>query len=121
MFYICVPRGMAFDRSAQIYVSQSFPNSRIQVLTERGDHLQWLGDKELNCPFDVSIDSNNTVYVCDTNNHQICVFDCNGKLLCSFGAEGRQPGQFSFPSGLAVDKNAMIYVSDTYNDRVQIF
>ena len=93
----------------------------IQVFTTEGEHLRWLGDTELNCPFDVCIDSNDTVYVCDTNNHQICIFDSNGTLLHSFGTKGKSPGQFINPFGLTVDKNGLVYVSDYDNCRVQIF
>ena len=116
------PRSIAFDRSTcNVYVIEERSNSLIQVLTESGNHLQWLGENKLNHPREITIDSNNTIYVCDTNNHQICILDCNGKLLQSFGTEGGQPGQFSYPRGLAVDQNGLIYVGDSSNNRIQIF
>ena len=114
-------RGLAFDSGQNVYVGER-RKTRIQVFTAAGDHLRWLGDKELDNPHDVSIDSNDTVYVCETFNHQICIFDSNGTLLHSFGSYGTAPGQFSAPCGITVDKiNGLIYVSDYYNGRVQIF
>ena len=116
------PHGIAFDRSAHnLYVGEEHVNTHIHVFTEKGDHLRWLGDSKLNHPRGVTIDQNNTIFVCDTSNHRICIFDCNGKLLQSFGTKGVEPGQFNGPRGLAVDMNGLIYVSDTDNGRVQIF
>ena len=116
-------RGIAFDKSARnVYIGkESLAETSIQVSTEKGDHLRWLGYDELKGPHDVSIDSNDTVYVCDTYNYRICIFDCKGHFLQSFGSKGRQLGQFNCPKGLAVDENGLIYVSDSDNDRVQIF
>ena len=111
------PRGIAFDSAQNVYVSEDCSNTRVQVLTVEGEHLRWLGDTKLNCPYDISIDSMDTVYVCDTSNHRICIFDSNGTLLHSFGAKG----QFNNPRGITVDENGLIYVSDFSNGCVQIF
>ena len=118
-FYL--PKGLAFDNEHEsLYVSQDRQNTRIQVLSAKGGHLRWLGDK-LNAPFDVKVDLYNTIYVCDTKNHQVCIFDSSGQLLQSFGTRGTQPGQFESPYGLTVDINGLIYVSDFRNNRIQIF
>ena len=114
-------RGLAFDNEQNVYVGEDRDNTRIQVFTVKGAHLRWLGDTKMSYPHDVGIDSNDTIYVCDTCNHRICIFDSNGTLLHSFGTKGKLPGQFNQPHGLAVDKNGLIYVSDYNNGRVQIF
>ena len=93
----------------------------IQVFSAEGEHLQWLGDTKLNNPYDISIDSNDTVYICDTSNHRICIFGSSGTLFHSFGTKGSSPGQFSSPYGITVDKSGLIYVCDCNNGRVQIF
>ena len=115
------PRGIAFDSEQNVYVGENCDNTHIQVFTANGEHLRWLGNTKLNRPHDVGIDSNDTIYVCDTNNHQICIFDSTGTLLHSFGTKGELPGQFNSPHGLTVDKNGLIYVSDCGNGHVQIF
>ena len=115
------PRGIAFDSTQNIYVGEHRDNTRIQIFTAEGEHLRWLGDTKLRRPYAVSIDSNDTVYVCETFNNRIRIFDSNGTLLHSFGTDGKLPGQFDFPYGLTVDKNGLIYVSDCHNNRVQIF
>ena len=115
------PRGMAFDSAHNVYICEHRNGTQIQIFTANGDHLRWLGEKMLNHPNDVCIDSNDMVYVCDTNNHQICIFSSDGTLLHSFGSKGRALGQFDSPRGIAVDESGLIYVSDFNNDRVQIF
>ena len=115
------PRGIAFDSEQNVYVGECRDKTHIQVFTAKGEHLRWLGGTKLDKPSDVGIDSNDAIYVCDTDNHRICIFDSNGILLHSFGTKGELPGQFSYPIGLTVDKNGLIYVSDYSNGRVQIF
>ena len=115
------PRGIAFDTKQNVYVGEHRMNTRIQVFTQEGEHLRWLGDTKLDCPYDVCIDSNDIVYVCDKENHRICIFDSSGTFLHSFGTEGKSPGQFNSPRGITVDKNGLLYTSDHYNGRVQIF
>ena len=115
------PRGIAFDSGQNVYVGENRGDTIVQVFSSLGDHLRWLGETKLNYPHDVAIDSNDTIYICDTDNHQICVFNSQGELLRSFGTKGKLPGQFNRPCGLAVDKSGLIYVSDINNGRVQIF
>ena len=114
------PKGIATDSIGNVYVGEERSDTRVQVFSAKGEHLRWLGDK-LSYPFDISIDSNDTIYVCDMNNHRICIFDLNGKLIRSFGSEGTLPGQFNCPYGIAVDKSGLIYVCDYLNDCMQIF
>ena len=104
-----------------MYVGETSSNTRIQVFSTEGEHLRWLGETWLNGSHDVYIDSNDTVYICDTSNDRICILDSNGTLLHSFGTKGNSPGQFNKPSGIAVDKNGVIYGSDFYNDHIQVF
>ena len=117
------PRGLAFDSVHNVYVCENRGDTytRLQIFTANGNHLRWLGDKKLSHPYDVCIDSNDTVYVCDTNNHQIRIFSSDGTLLHSFGSKGTAPGQFNYSYGIAVDNNGLIYVSDSSNNRVQVF
>ena len=114
------PRGIAFDSTGNVYVGEDRSDTRVQVFSAKGEHLRWLGDK-LDCPHDVTIDANDTIYVCDSYNHRICIFDLNGKLIQLFGTKGTLPGQFDCPYGIAVDKSGLIYVCDQNNGRVQIF
>ena len=79
------------------------------------------GDGELYFPTGISIDSDDTVYVVEHDNHRVSVFTREGEFLTSFGRGGDGPGQFTRPLGITVDKNGTIYVADSYNNRLQIF
>ena len=92
-------RGIAFDSKQNVYISEHRRNTRIQVFTQEGEYLRWLGDTKLDNPYDVCIDSNDIVYVCDTDNNRIYIFDSSGILLHSFGTPGKSPGQFDAPYG----------------------
>ena len=117
------PRGMTFDGEQNLYVSENRIDARVQVFPAKGGHLQvrCLRDTKLNHPFDIAIDTSNTIYVCDTYNHRICIFDSNGDFIRSFGSKGAQPGQFNCPFGITVDKTGLIYVCEYLNGRLQIF
>ena len=78
--------------------------------------MAWRYKAKLNLPHDVSIDSNDIVYVCDTYNHQIYIFDTSSTLFHSFGSKGTAPGQFDSAFGVAVDMYSQIYVSDNYTN-----
>ena len=98
---------------------------RIQVFTAEGKFLRNFGKKgsgdgELNFPSSVSIDSDDIVYVTDSN-HRVSMFTSEGQFLRSFGTYGKGPGQFNYPRGIAVDRDGLVYVSDYNNNRMQIF
>ena len=115
------PRGMAFDSAGNVYIGEDRSQTRIQVFSAKGDHLRWLGHNTLNSPHDITIDSNDTIYVCDTDKHRIRIFNANGKRIRSRGSQGTHLGQFKYPYGIATDKSGMIYVSDRDNGCVHIF
>jgi uncharacterized protein (TIGR03663 family) len=74
-----------------------------------------------NGPTGVVVDSKNTVYVADTNNHQVHVFDAQGNFVRSLGGFGSGQQQFFEPRGLAVDAQDNLYVADTWNARIVKF
>ena len=82
---------------------------------------QGSGQRDLNCPFGIAIDSDDVVYVAEHYNHCISIFTTEGAYLTSFGTQGNGEGQFEHPLGIAIDKDGFIYVSDYSNGRVQIF
>jgi DNA-binding beta-propeller fold protein YncE len=62
----------------------------------------------------------NRLYVTDTLAHEIQVFDGDGDRLFKFGSNGKQDGQFNYPSHIAFADNRL-FVNDTMNFRIQIF
>jgi len=61
---------------------------------------------------------NNSLYVCDRNNHRIQVLDKKeGKYLSHKGTYGVDQGEFYYPSGIVYFENHF-YISDSF--RVQV-
>jgi DNA-binding beta-propeller fold protein YncE len=81
-------------------------------LTSQGDFAK---------PSGLAVDSEGTLYVCDTLNDRVEVFDADGKFISAYGKNGDGPGYFARPKGIAIDGDGHIWVADGMQDRVQVF
>jgi hypothetical protein len=77
-------------------------------------------------PNDIAVDSENNIYIADTNNHAIRKVDIYGLVttLAGTGLAGYRDGaalgaQFNSPSGIIIDDADNIYVSDTNNNVIR--
>jgi DNA-binding beta-propeller fold protein YncE len=126
------PGSLAIDKeNRQLYVADVALD---QVLVYDADSLKLkrkIGttgkNHELTSPGDfakptgVAVDSEGTLYVCDTLNDRIEVFDAEGKFISTYGKNGDGPGYFARPKGIAIDGDGHIWVADGMQDRVQVF
>lgn len=81
---------------------------------------------KLNYPYNILIDSSNSLYIADYSNNRIQKFTTGnswGKTIAgqTNGISGSNPTDLSRPSFIIFDSNQNLYVSDTYNHRVQFF
>ena len=80
------------------------------------------GQLQFNTPWAIAYnDTNNRVYVCDTENYRIIILNHDLTIYDSFGNKGHQAGQFSEPKGISVDSKGNVLVADRFNDRIQVF
>lgn len=79
------------------------------------------GNGQFSSPNDLAINSSNTIYVVDKDNHRVQYFNSSGVYQGQFGSSGSGNGQFSNPTRVALDSSGNVYVNDTGNSRVQIF
>ena len=116
------PRGIKVHPTiGQIFVADSW-NNRIQVFNNdlTFSHTITLnGDKAFN-PWDVSLDSEDYLYVAGWGNHCITKLTTAGEYITRFGSKGSAPGQLFCPSSLTINNN-LVYVSEYNNHRVSIF
>ena len=71
-------------------------------------------------PIDVACDTNDDIYVSDSQQAQIYVFDVRGKFLRSFGGVGES--KLQRPTGMLLDpKSRRIYLTDTLRHQLMIF
>ena len=75
------------------------------------------GEQILKNPWGVAVNEQDEIHVSAVGNHKIHLFKSDGTRIKSFGGEGKQPGEFSRPSGIALHAN--IIVAEQNNGRVQ--
>lgn len=77
---------------------------------------------QLNFPYSVFIDSNNTLYVTDTQNHRIQKWlsgATEGITIAGGNGAGSGLNQLNTPSCIYLDENQNLYVLDSFNARIQ--
>ncbi len=100
-------------------------NFRVQLFDRDGNFQAQIGTSGdpaggIYRPRGVGIDSENHIYIVDSEWGMVQVFDLRGRLLYRFG-NGTNFGQFLLPAGLFIDRNDRVYLVDSYNRRVQVF
>jgi DNA-binding beta-propeller fold protein YncE len=100
-------------------------NFRVQLFDRDGNFQAQIGTSGdpaggIYRPKGVGIDSEDHIYVVDSELGMVQVFDRKGRLLYRFG-NGTNFGQFLLPAGLFIDRNDRVYLVDSYNRRVQVF
>lgn len=114
------PIGIAADESS-IYLTDSVLK-RVFVFDQKGNPAREVGmPATFIRPAGIAV-RDDRIYVVDTHAHKVLVFaKQDGRLLFQFGRNGRQEGEFNYPTNIFVGKDEFIYVTDSLNFRVQIF
>ena len=131
------PSGIAFNSTGHLFVVDSHSSKIKSFNTTTGNQTSEIGEKGTNFmgepapglfnrPFDVAVNSEDTIYVADQYGNRVQVFDQNGSYvsqippvqvpLTSRGIDG----VFFAPTSIAVDDNDMLYVGEL-RGRVQVF
>ena len=127
--------GICTDSNGNIYTADS-GSSKIRKITPLGmvttiagstaGYLDDIGtNAKFNKPNGICIDSNDNLYVADTNNNRIRKITPSGIVSTIAGstlgfADGvGNSALFNKPSGICVDSNGNIYVADTYNAKIR--
>jgi len=118
------PRGLAVDASGNVFVTDYFPHSRIQVFDANGAFLrkwgiQGSGPGQLFAPVDIALDAGGNAYVVDGNT--VNEFTSDGIFVRRWGSGGTGDGQFQAASGIAIDASNNVYVVGNGDCRVQKF
>jgi len=128
------PRGIAFDSTGQLYVSDT-ENHRVQVYTFTVEgslvYSTTIGETgvagsdntRFNRPTQIAFDSSNQLYVTDTGNFRVqrCTYAA-GWTCTTFhgGSEGSGDDELSsWACGIGTDDNDNVYIADNGNHRVK--
>jgi len=116
------PRGIAFDSTGRMFVSDT-NNNRIQVYTfNNGTPVYDSTITGFNEPQQIVVDSSDKLYVADAKNYRIqqCTFTSswNCSTFHGTGTDGSGSNQISWTSGLGID-GSKLYIADGGNGRVK--
>ncbi|MFV0530620.1 MAG: IPT/TIG domain-containing protein [Flavobacteriales bacterium] len=130
------PSGITVDSQGNLYVADTY-NHRIRKITPEGVVSTLAGSSILGntdgaganarfyYPRDITVDSQDNLYVADTNNHRIRKITPEGVVSTLAGSTlGNTDGtgtsaRFHYPYGIATDSQDNVYVADTYNHRIR--
>lgn len=117
---------IAADSEGNIFVIDA-NNYRVQKFDSSGNYetqwgLQGLEDGNFRFPYDIAVDAQNNVYVCESQYlNRVQKFDETGKFLLQWGQTGYGDGDFAgFTCTLAIDPDGNILVADK-TGRIQKF
>ena len=105
------PGRVAVNKSGEIIMSDVHANT-VSVYSQTGSYSRQLRGY-WNEPCGIAVDSDDTIYVCDSGSYTINVLGRAGQIIITFGGRGTKPGQFQdTPWFIAVYKES-IMVSDS--------
>ena len=132
------PSGLAFDKSDNLYVSDTGNNTIRKITTSRvvstfagvagtSGFLDGVTDSaQFNSPLGIAVAPNGTIYVADSGNHCIRAITSGG--VSTFAGSSQNWGSadgtgtnasFNSPVGLAFDSRTNLFVADANNDTIR--
>lgn len=113
--HLTAPTGLATASNGDIFITEahSGPVNRVSKFRADGTFIKsWgsagSGPGEFDLPHDISIDSQDRIFVADRSNYRIQIFDQEGNYIDSWK-------QFGRPSGLYISPDDALYVADSHS------
>jgi streptogramin lyase len=121
-----MPSGRIYILLDRNLVGQTYHLLRMEDMTGRGQIDMTLaegsGPRQLNAPHAIFVDSQERIYITDTNNHRIVrMQDMQGNGWVTLGSAGTGRMQFWEPMSLYVTVQGQVYVADRELNRIVRF
>ena len=113
--------GIAFDESTELMYIADCGNSRVQIVSLKGEFVTQFRKDKLGNPWGIVV-NNESIFVTNVEHHALFQFRKKDfKLINRTGTEGNKEGEFNCPRGLCIDTNGDVLVADSLNNRVCVF
>ena len=115
------PIGIAFDESTELMYIVDYWNSRIQIVSQKGEFVTQFRNEKLMRPWGIAVDKE-CIFVTDIWNHALFQFRKKDlTFINKTGTKGDKEGQLDSPQGLCIDTNGDVLVADSDNNRISVF
>ena len=122
------PVDMSLDTSGNFYINNNFTSPQEPVIQKFNSAFvqtaEWKGNGSFALgaygPMGIGTNTNNDLYVADTDNNKIQKFTSSGTYVYTL-TPGPTPGAFSSPRDVATEATGKFYVADTGNSRIVKF
>ena len=104
------PCRVAVNKSGEIIMSDVQANA-VYIYSKTGSYSRQLPGP-WDAPRGIAVDSDDTLYVCDSESYAIKVLNRAGKIIRTFGSRGDKPGQFQYEPWFITVYKDFIVVSD---------
>ena len=119
---------MSLDTSGNFYINNNFTSPQEPVIQKFNSAFvqtaEWKGNGSFALgaygPMGIGTNTNNDLYVADTDNNKIQKFTSSGTYVYTL-TPGPTPGAFSSPRDVATEATGKFYVADTGNSRIVKF
>jgi sugar lactone lactonase YvrE len=121
--FLMVPQSVTTDSRRRVIVTDPVAHGVHVLAYTATESFQIVGGKgrRLQSPSGVAVDSNDNIYVSDSERGMILVYDSEGRFLHAIGSSGDE-GLFERPSALAIDSKAgRLYILDPPRHLLFIF
>ena len=91
-------------------------------ITVAGGNGAGSNQNQLNFPYSIIVDTNNDLYITDTQNHRIQKWSSGateGVTIAGGNGAGSNANQLNTPTCIWIDESQNVYIMDAFNNRIQ--